>query len=90
MSRRLCKLSRNEILDGLGAIHRVVSNPRFVCRACARAAHDSSSLCKPTPLIGLDSTPLVKLTKKQLKQRKKIDKKLGKLMAKRTKLLQKH
>lgn len=97
MAKRLCKWNRHDISTSLGEIHHLVREAKFVCRACARSAHHSSSLCKPLalPTISVkkrhaDSVeqPLLKLSKKQLKQQK-ANKKLKKLVAKQSKLLKK-
>ncbi len=47
MSKRLCKMNHRDIRDGLGQIHQLVAQPKFVCSSCARSANDKSSLCKP-------------------------------------------
>lgn len=47
MAKRLCKLSRHEIATSLSEIERLVAEPQFLCRACARVAGDKKSLCKP-------------------------------------------
>jgi len=50
MSKRLCKLNRHDISEQLGAIQRIVSAPKYLCRSCARASQDKSMLCKPMAL----------------------------------------
>ncbi|KNA53576.1 hypothetical protein VCV51_033291 [Vibrio cholerae V51] len=47
VAKRLCKLSRHEIATSLSEIERLVAEPQFLCRACARVAGDKKSLCKP-------------------------------------------
>ncbi|EGQ8591888.1 hypothetical protein DDN47_12395 [Vibrio cholerae] len=47
VAKRLCKLSRHEIATSLSEIERLVAEPQFLCRACARVAVDKKSLCKP-------------------------------------------
>ena len=34
----------------LDELAKIVCDPRFVCRKCARAAHKEKHLCKPIPL----------------------------------------
>ena len=46
----LCSLKKDDIKNNLDNIKRLVKSPRFVCRKCARAAHDDARLCKPVPL----------------------------------------
>ncbi|NOH72811.1 hypothetical protein F0225_15880 [Vibrio pectenicida] len=50
MTKSLCKLSRKQIADGLGDIHRLVAEPKFVCRSCARSSAERGSLCKPAAI----------------------------------------
>ncbi|UUM30573.1 hypothetical protein [Vibrio japonicus] len=50
MAKRLCKMSRKQIADNLGEIHRLVVEPKFVCRSCARSSASKGSLCKPAAI----------------------------------------
>ncbi|WP_117235564.1 hypothetical protein [Vibrio maerlii] len=50
MTKRFCKLNRRDIAANLGEIHRLVSEPKFVCRSCARSSASKSSLCKPSAI----------------------------------------
>lgn len=50
MAKRFCKLNRRDISDHLGEIHRLVSEPKFVCRSCARSSADKANLCKPAAI----------------------------------------
>ncbi|MEH0699207.1 hypothetical protein [Vibrio owensii] len=50
MAKRLCKMSRKQIAESLGDIHRLVVAPKFVCRSCARSSASKSSLCKPAAI----------------------------------------
>jgi hypothetical protein len=50
MAKRLCKLRRHDISRELTSIHKLVAEPKFLCRSCARASADKNSLCKPAPL----------------------------------------
>ncbi|AIU68287.1 hypothetical protein ABF162_15720 [Vibrio coralliilyticus] len=50
MAKRLCKMNRKQIADGLNEIHRLVVAPKFVCRSCARSSAEKTSLCKPAAI----------------------------------------
>ena len=50
MAKRFCKLNRRDITEHLGEIHRLVSEPKFVCRSCARSSADKANLCKPAAI----------------------------------------
>ncbi|RTZ14181.1 hypothetical protein EJ063_17175 [Vibrio aquaticus] len=50
MAKRLCKMNRKQIAENLGDIHRLVVEPKFVCRSCARSSSDNASLCKPAAI----------------------------------------
>ena len=50
MAKRFCKLNRRDISEHLGEIHRLVSEPKFVCRSCARSSADKANLCKPAAI----------------------------------------
>lgn len=50
MAKRFCKLNRRDINEHLGEIHRLVSEPKFVCRSCARSSADKANLCKPAAI----------------------------------------
>ncbi|WP_045409222.1 hypothetical protein [Vibrio jasicida] len=50
MAKRLCKMSRKQIAESLGDIHRLVVAPKFVCRSCARSSASKDSLCKPAAI----------------------------------------
>ncbi len=94
MSKLLCKWGRHEIAASLGEISRLVSAPSYVCHSCARVANQSSSLCKPLKLVqtNLQQQELKSsdsLAKKQLKQKKKAQKKLKKLVKKQLRLMKK-
>ncbi|SDH54544.1 hypothetical protein SAMN04488136_11918 [Vibrio xiamenensis] len=105
MSKRLCKMNHRDIRAGLGQIHQLVAQPKFVCSSCARSANDKSSLCKPCLIPEQARKPIVDMvslapksqvsveknvTKKALKQVKKRDKKLKKMLKAQRKLLKKH
>lgn len=50
MAKRLCKMNRKQIAENLGDIHRLVVEPKYVCRSCARSSAESASLCKPAAI----------------------------------------
>ncbi|MFA0441125.1 hypothetical protein BCU70_15610 [Vibrio sp. 10N.286.49.C2] len=50
MAKRLCKFNRHEISANLGDIHRLVAEPKFLCRSCSRSSSDRSTLCKPAAI----------------------------------------
>ncbi|CAK6715807.1 conserved hypothetical protein [Vibrio harveyi] len=50
MAKRLCKMSRKQIAESLGDIHRLVVAPKFVCRSCARSSASKNTLCKPAAI----------------------------------------
>ena len=50
MAKRLCKMSRKQIAESLGDIHRLVVAPKFVCRSCARSSASKDTLCKPAAI----------------------------------------
>ncbi|ENM5919443.1 hypothetical protein CW613_003608 [Vibrio mimicus] len=101
MAKRLCKLSRNEIATSLGEIERLVAEPQFLCRACARVAADKKSLCKPQALSAkspaanisalseIDTGVASLLPKGSLKKQQKFHKKLEKVLKKQRKLMKK-
>ena len=50
MAKRFCKLNRRDITEHLGEIHSLVTEPKFVCRSCARSSADKDNLCKPAAI----------------------------------------
>ncbi|MFA0077286.1 hypothetical protein AB4427_03915 [Vibrio artabrorum] len=54
MAKRLCKLNRRDITEHLGEIHRLVTQPKFVCQSCARSSANEVNLCKPIAIPPLD------------------------------------
>ncbi|WP_341664473.1 hypothetical protein [Vibrio sp.] len=84
MTKSLCKMNRKQIAEGLSDIHRLVAEPKFVCRSCARCSADKAALCKPASLSTLsphnatdkqlgsvaeDKSQLVKKVVEQAKQK---------------------
>ncbi|EKK85859.1 hypothetical protein VCCP10336_0114 [Vibrio cholerae CP1033(6)] len=49
VAKRLCKLSRHEIATSLSEIERLVAEPQFLCRACARVAGDKKACVNRKP-----------------------------------------
>jgi predicted nucleic acid-binding Zn ribbon protein len=43
----LCKYSKEEIKDQMDILRKLVKDPRYICKKCARASHDDERLCKP-------------------------------------------
>ncbi|EGQ9630911.1 hypothetical protein F2K82_13165 [Vibrio cholerae] len=101
VAKRLCKLSRHEIATSLSEIERLVAEPQFLCRACARVAGDKKSLCKPqamslpAPVATVVTLPAHEsgvvslLPKASLKKQRKFHKKLEKVLKKQRKLIKK-
>ena len=46
----LCAYKKDEIKENLKELSRIVSDPKFICRKCARVANDKEYLCKPAKL----------------------------------------
>ena len=49
-NKPLCKWDKEDIKDNFKELKKIVSEPRFVCRKCGRAAKKEENLCKPEPL----------------------------------------
>ncbi|MGL4379677.1 MAG: hypothetical protein ACRCTB_00960 [Vibrio sp.] len=99
MAKRLCKLSRSELVTSLGEIERLVASPQFLCRSCARVAEDKTYLCKPQAIRRQVSATAARTKlsvavsavepKKGAAKQQKFDKKLEKLLKKQRKLIKK-
>lgn len=50
MAKRFCKMNRKQIAENLGDIHRLVIEPKYLCRSCARSSASKDSLCKPAAI----------------------------------------
>ncbi|MEZ8102361.1 hypothetical protein [Vibrio bivalvicida] len=50
MAKRFCKMNRKQIAENLGDIHRLVVEPKYLCRSCARSSASKDSLCKPAAI----------------------------------------
>jgi hypothetical protein len=47
MGKTLCEWKKGEILEEVEKLAEIVRDSRFVCRKCARSAHEDKHLCKP-------------------------------------------
>jgi hypothetical protein len=58
MPKTLCDWSKRDILAKPEKLAEIVSEPRFFCAKCARAANDPKRLCKARklPLLFAQST----------------------------------
>ena len=50
MGKTLCKWKKKEIEKNVHELAQIVDKPRFICKDCARCAHNKNFLCKPTKL----------------------------------------
>jgi transposase-like protein len=50
MAKSLCKWKKKDIEHNIHELTHIVDKPRFICKDCARAAHDKNFLCKPMKL----------------------------------------
>lgn len=48
--KTMCKFKKEKIEENLKVIRKIVINPKFICRKCARIANDEAYLCKPLTL----------------------------------------
>ena len=46
----LCKLDKHDIEENMQDIVSVVSEPKFICRKCARVATNKKYLCQPVKI----------------------------------------
>ena len=49
-SKPLCKWDKDDIKDNFKELKKIVSEPRYLCRKCARVAKKEEWLCKPEEL----------------------------------------
>ncbi len=47
MGKTLCDWSKKDIEKRFDELCRLTADPRFICRKCARSAHEAHHLCKP-------------------------------------------
>ncbi len=52
----LCDLDKKYIEGKLEKVMRLVDDPRYLCRACARAANEKDLVCKPVKIVKKDSS----------------------------------
>jgi hypothetical protein len=50
MGKTLCDWSKKDLEKHADELAKIVRDPRFYCRKCARSAHSSKVLCKPRKL----------------------------------------
>jgi hypothetical protein len=50
MAKALCKWKKKDIEKCLNELAHIVDKPRFICKDCARSAHDKGFLCKAIKL----------------------------------------
>ena len=48
--KKMCKWKKEQIEKKVDKFSAIVQDPRYVCRSCARVAHDRKYLCKPVKL----------------------------------------
>jgi len=47
MAKSLCKWKKKDIEKNIHELIHLVEKPRFICKDCARCAHDKGFVCKP-------------------------------------------
>ncbi len=52
----LCDLDKKVLEKKLEKIMGMVDQPRYICRACARAANEKELVCKPVKITRKDSS----------------------------------
>jgi hypothetical protein len=50
MPKSLCKWKKKEIEKDLLLLKHIVDKPKYICKDCARSAHDKNFLCKAIKL----------------------------------------
>ena len=48
--KTLCEWSEKDVAKRFDELSALVSNPRYLCRHCARASAKKAALCKPKKL----------------------------------------
>ena len=51
MAKTLCDWTRKDIKKPFDALCEIVSEPRYVCRECARCARLPQFLCEPKKVV---------------------------------------
>jgi hypothetical protein len=49
-TKALCKWNKSRYVKDLALLREIVSEPRFICKDCGRAAGEKKWLCKPTKI----------------------------------------
>ncbi|MBN2815122.1 MAG: hypothetical protein JXQ67_00445 [Campylobacterales bacterium] len=49
-SIRICKMKKEQISQYMDNLSDMVSNPKYICSKCARAANKKHNLCKATKI----------------------------------------
>lgn len=49
-NKTLCDWTKEDIDNNHKKLFKIVSNPKFVCKKCARVANKEDYLCKPKKL----------------------------------------
>jgi hypothetical protein len=47
IKKTLCKLDKHDIEESIDIIVSIISEPKFICRKCARVAKNKKYLCQP-------------------------------------------
>jgi hypothetical protein len=50
IKKTLCKLDKHDIEESMPDIVSLVSEPKFICRKCARVAKNKKYLCQPVKI----------------------------------------
>lgn len=48
--KELCKWKKDEISEGFDSIIKIVEEPKFVCKKCARVSDKKKWLCSPVQM----------------------------------------
>lgn len=50
ITKPLCRWDKDDIKDHIKQLRKIVAEPRYVCRKCARVSKKEEYLCKPEEL----------------------------------------
>ncbi len=56
MGKTLCEWSKKDIEKHFAELCDLTADPRFICRKCARSAHEARHLCKPRRRLVVEKT----------------------------------